>query len=325
MKINNILYTTKQTNNFGKQNATCLTRYVRRHRLAPQDADRILLQNPNTQRYLGNLPPDWIKLMGEENREEKDDEIKDILSFFAKSIYVNEEEYSDQKEECKELEDNLSRVLNTKVKAEYLDEGEAGKVFKLDVNDKSYALKTFHNPTIAGRIKTGHGMKFEPLDAAFIERNIPKSSNRYTTFYLSKYARENEGDGFILSEYIDNNSQKAKQHQLRTFFEPIYSFDTLFKNNIGGKIYDVGGIRYTYGTYNREENKIIRILCDFIAKGDTKGYKEFSSKYSNTPKYKKAITAFSTRISLFDSEQMRANAQLSDKQSETLNTILFDV
>lgn len=309
------------------QNTQGLTKFIKKHRLSPKDADVILAENPEMSRYLGCTPKNWYKNINEKDIKETDAKVKETLSTFAKMTYDNSEQYDIYPKECAYLEKSLSELLKTPSTVEYIEEGESGKVFCVNVNDKKYALKTFHDLTRCGRRRQGHGMQYEPLDFAFISKNVPSGSNRYTTFYLSKYARENEGDGFILSDYIDSSIKGAKPHKLRAFFEPVFSLDTFGQNNIKGTIYDIGGTTYTYPKYTREKGRILRILCDFINKADIEGYEKFAAKHKNDLAYKKAVSDFSKNISFFygdkkTNDSLRECDRLSDKQYAVLDEII---
>lgn len=325
VKLANTSYT-RRDDKFGSLPAKGLTNYVRKHRLSPNDAEKILAANPNISRYLGDVPHNWLKLANTDIKK-IDDEVKIALSFFAKTTYDNSEHYSDYAKECKILSKSLSSILNSPAKVHHIDDGDTGKVFCIDVNNQKYALKTFHNYEQCGRRRNGHGMEYEPLDAAFISKNIPAASNRYTTFYLGKYAKENDGDGFILSSFIDKTTPKAKNHILKDYFEPVFSIDTFFQNKINGRIYDIGGLKYTYSNYNHEKAHYIRVLCDFINRADSKSYKEFEKKYGSSPVFQKAKTDLSSRLAfMYGTMEMNNNRdiehRLTSKQYSTLREII---
>lgn len=321
----NILYktTTPQSQNFASKG---LTHYVRKHRLTPTDADKILAANPNTSRYLGDIPHDWLNLT-KTNINETDKMVKNALSSFAKLTYDNSEYYSDYTEECKLLSKALSNILNTQTKVHHVDDGDTGKVFCINVNNQKYALKTFHNIKHCGRHRNGHGMQYEPLDAAFVSKNIPASSNRYTTFYLGKYAKESDGDGFILSSFIDKTTPKAKKHVLRNYIEPVYSIDTYHQNHINGRIYDIGGLKYRYQDYSPEKMHYIRVLCDFINRADSKSYKDFEKEHASSGIFQKAKTDLSKQLAfIYGTVEMNNclndERRLNSKQYSTLREII---
>lgn len=306
-----------------KQNQT-LTRFIRKHRLNPKDADEILKNNPEITRYLGSIPNQWFKNTEEKHRADITESIKELLSEFAKQTYVPYETYDDFEQEYTTLAFELTKLLNVPVKAEYIDQGDWGKVFIITVNDKKYALKTFHSTKFLQHEKPGHGMQYETLDTAFISRNIPERSQRYARYYMSKYARKEDKDGFILSDFIEDSSAGAKSHKFRKFFEPVYSLDTLFKNNINGTIYDVGGLRYTYPKYNKEEQRIMRIICDFIRLGNIKALQEFIAKEGNSIPFKNAMPKFKKYLDFFYKQQGEITCnpdtknQLTKKQFEVI-------
>ena len=317
---------TQQYDEFSSLPSKGLTNYIRKHRLSPNDAERIIAANPNISRYLGDVPHDWLKLANT-NIKKVDEETKVALSFFAKITYDNSEYYSDYSAECDFLSKALSKILNTQTKVHHIDDGETGKVFCIDVNNQKYALKTFHDFDRCGRRRNGHGMQYEPLDAAFISKNMPAASNRYTTFYLGKYSNERDRDGFILSSFVDKTTPKAKDHILRDYFEPVYSIDTFCQNKINGRIYDIGGLRYTYNDYSSEKIHYIRAICDFINRADSKSYKEFEKKYGSSPVFQKAKTDLSKRLAfMYGTMEMNncrdAEHRLNSKQYSLLQEII---
>jgi hypothetical protein len=176
----------KPLNNFNQEGEKIengekgLTHFIRKHRLTPEDADKILATYPNISRYFGDIPHDWVELTGKENVKVIEKQVKEAFSDFAKKTYDNSSFFDTYEEECFELTRKLSKILNTPAFVNYLDEGESGKVFLVDVNNKFYALKTFHNLSKVGRERKGYGMQSETLDFPYISRNVPQKSNRYT-------------------------------------------------------------------------------------------------------------------------------------------------
>jgi hypothetical protein len=144
---------------------------------------------------------------------------------------------------------------------------------------------------------------------------------------MSKYATDKQGDGFILTDFIDINSKGAKNHKLKSYFEPVWSYDTLYGNNIKGTIYDVGGLRDTYYRQTTEAKRYTRILCDFVNRSDVKGFNDFNERNKNNPSYLKAYNELKKRFDLLYQLNLALNTDfnkepLSNNQLKVLDKMV---
>jgi hypothetical protein len=167
-----------------------LTAMARKEHYQPLDYCELLKQNPDEDRYVGQVP--WAS--------ETEEKVQEIFSKFAQDVFVPAAyTKSFMRREIEQFKTDLSEALDKKVEFDYLSEGSFGKTFKLTVDEKPYVLKVFHSDVSKWDYGT-HGKGAEVLNAAYADENAP---DVFKKFYFGKFARKDDRDGFLVTEYLD--------------------------------------------------------------------------------------------------------------------------
>lgn len=274
-----------QNNKYNQNKALAfqgLNRYLSRH-IIENKADKGILitaeesvlnaleKCPNSRRFVGNLPPDWINTIPKEKRKETVQQIQDLFADFAKKICsywkVKSKNY---KLAAPEFEKKLEEILNLKVNINYYSQGDLGKTFKLNVGEKLYIFKNFHRDLIIDGEEL-HGKTFEPAFAPYAHKNGCKT---FADFYFGKVAAKKDHDGFILTLFEDYTKELSPHEELKRLLRilksPITTPDIIInsnknsfsKNLIGLKIIDLGNSTRV----NKNLNNELKTMANEIAK-----------------------------------------------------------
>jgi len=265
-----------------------MTHYTERKLYSVREFENLLLNNKSANRYLGNISADWVdKNMSFLEYKEKSDTIKEVISKFAENTHTIKGIPTRRFEPyIKILEKELSETTGKNTSVNYLAAGEYGKVFKLNINNKDYVLKTFHNveddPEYGYYSKAGKGA--EILNASYANKNADKGD--FIRFYFGKFAKERDHDGFMLVEYIHPYSGKVSEFKnpiLKTITRYLYiPMPEILTNRYKDTVFDFGHMDSRKELANPEKRKMVNDLCLAIDKNDLTGYRRILANNKNS-------------------------------------------
>ncbi len=267
------------------------------------------------ERYIGALPVEWTKSLKKDEIGEKTKQVYEILSDFADSasniktsMVLHPLDDGDDKykklhgkykdyilepkdvwlDEFMYLEENLSRILDKDCEVSYLSSGSYGLVFKIEMGDKTCALKTYSSDGYSKSADiTGHGAVSEIANAVYLNKTLKPS--QCSKFYCAKIPAEYEKDGFLLTNFEDglkDGTLASRQRmewfmQDRPYWGRITFYDAHDDNFSNGKLIDYGAVGYTFK--DREALKLAKELFPLIMKGEEDKITEFKEKYKDSP------------------------------------------
>ncbi|MCR4881192.1 MAG: hypothetical protein K6A44_04485 [bacterium] len=268
----------------GQRATVNMMRLFKRRLLSAEELKAIVKSTPQEERYLGHLPTDWFgKRKTNEEISELTQKVFASFSRFATGVYskinmspVLYESF------IKYLRADIRQLTKHRASMEYVGRGLFGKVFKLKVKGKEYALKVFH---MSDRESDLHGKSKEIANA--IAYNHAKSRRRRADFYFGKIAGENDMDGFILTEFVPGEMVE-KNLAPRRYEYRRYSTNDAYKgyNTINGKLVDFGDISDVFT--NKMSASIAKQLLWAIQARDYKKAYSLILKYENLPEYREA-------------------------------------
>lgn len=286
LKYNNISHSeNKNHKNVGFQG---LNRYLSKHFIeagiskvtgkpitAEEAALEAIEKYPKSRRFVGNLPPEWIDKIPKANRRETVQQIQDLFAELAGNLFIEKKNKKFFKNiNYKDFPKKLKRILGLNTNIEFIDAGEVGKAYKLEIGNNKYVFKTFHS-NLASCLIGRHGKILESSRAPYANK---KGCNSFVDFYFGRIATNaskdtfgrklqraftsyfrkaetNPGmDGFILTKYEDATQQLSPQEEikrlLRILKSPILPLDSNIyldtwddRNIIGKKIVDLGWLK----------------------------------------------------------------------------------
>ena len=183
----------------------------------------LLIAHPLTRREVGKVPNEWFTNVW--NKEETTKQIyKAIKSFQGRR-------------NIKEFEKELTSLLNKEVKVEMLGKGLYGSGYKISIAGcKPVCLKLFHLNREYTPIKD-NGVEFEVQAGLFLN----KHSNQFVHMHFGKVAAYPMRDGFLVTQFIDENTQAIKNSYPSGQYYITYG-DRKPENRINGTIIDYGGV-----------------------------------------------------------------------------------
>ena len=261
-----------------------MMKLFKRRLVSAQELYAILEHTPDKARYLGYLPPEWIpKSIGASEKAAFSGDVFEAFSDFAKEIHSSQNVHINSLVPFfKVFEKKLGAILGKETKVSFENNGFYGKILKITIGKKDFALKCFHS----GRINDHHGKTKEIANA--IAYNHAKKSSKRSRFYFGKIANKNDKDGFILSEFVDGSSKfindTPAEFEYRRFDTP--DAENGF-NKINGKLYDFGLIKPNYS--NKTAETIAKKILSAIKLGDKEEVLRLIEKYKGTNEYDEVI------------------------------------
>ena len=256
MSVQFKLNTTKYNNISYSENISFqgLNRCLSKHFINKETALELANMYPNSRRFVGKLPHEWIIEIPEEKRKETIQEIQDLFASFAEKLYTPKfSEFPKNEKFVTDFLKKLKKFLGMDTKIEFIGEGiTAGKAHKLVVGDKQYVLKTFHSD-IDEELVEKHGKIMEPSRAPYAKK---KGAGSFVDFYFGKTGTAESADGFMVTKFevLDKilTPREEMKRLLRLLKSPVESSDVLISlvsevqdslNTIGLKIIDFGALK----------------------------------------------------------------------------------
>lgn len=208
----------------------------------------ILIENPNTNRNIGNLPKIFLESI--ENKKECSNAVFDLFARYSQILnydYIhNDIGNVEIPIYTKEFEVELKKLIKKSVRIEFVGSGCNGNGFKITVIGKNdikynYFYKNFYQIAIIRKDKREfrHGGDLEAMFAYYANKNGRKK--QFVKFYMGRIASPFEKDAFLLTDYLEVKPDFVMQKQ-PLFLDYIYSEDKRIDNTINGKTVDFGGL-----------------------------------------------------------------------------------
>lgn len=203
----------------------------------------LLNKFPKSEGVVGNLPADWIDHIPVNERKQR---IKDVYSAFGQAVnYLRKNLYTISKEAYEKEASQL--IKNSLVQAgimpaeqslelKRLGAGKYGTGYSINVADKKYLLKVFHEH--AKPANEYHGELIETNRAKFVDQNTGK--NQFSKFYFADL-----NNGYDLFQFVDDSIPQPETIVSLDGMGMNYgdnSKDKIGLNIINGYLCDYGGI-----------------------------------------------------------------------------------
>ncbi len=200
-----------------------LTKHLQENYLKKVELDNILTAHPLTRREVGEIPQKWL-----DKTQDKDKA--------TKQIYKAIKEFQGRKDIDK-LTQNLSQILNTKVKVEKIGQGAFGFTYKITVQNCSPVCLKIFNHSSRNDFALGHGPKQEIQTGLFLNRH----SNDYVQVLFGKVETQYTKDGFLVTQFLDGTTTQLRNKNILSNCDIRY-YDNRDANKINNTIIDFGGV-----------------------------------------------------------------------------------
>ena len=247
------------------------------------------------ERMIGCLPEKWIKLFDRSKIGEKTKEIQGIFSAFARSEYTPYNfKVQINAENIKKLSKDLEKVLGKPCSISFVGSGLSGKVYRIKCAGEDIALKTYYSNTPTYLLNLT-GKTKEVANAVAL--NYTLKPNQRVRFYFGKIAIGKEPDGFMITEFVKENSLGSRiKNSFLNLYHRFTCRDAHTNGNIiNGKIIDFGFIEYKFK--NPKQQQLAKKLCTLIEKRDIKEINKMISKYSNDLNFQDLLNIYKRDIS----------------------------
>lgn len=204
-----------------------LTQYVSNNYVNSEKMNEILTAYPLTKREVGEVPEEWL-----DKTEDKNEAIKDIYSAIT------------QFQNCKNTEklaQDLSLILNKKVEAQKIGYGSLASVYKLTIEGSQPVCIKIFDSFQNRLISNLHGHIAEPQLGLFLNQH----DNSYVKMYFGKVADKIKKDGFLVTQFIDENTSPDQNPNATKGRYYIEHKDAHKDNLINGIYIDFGGVEIT--------------------------------------------------------------------------------
>jgi len=310
-----------------------LNRYFSRHFLSDADeiyhsgdifslserlVDEKLLKHSKSRGFVGNVPAEWLKDIPREQRKSHVQKIQDLFAQFAEGHY-SANDYLTKYEVYKTFKSSLKEALKLPIELSVEKGGSSGKVFKLEVNNKLYALKVFQNDIDRERLSC-HGQMMEISRAPFVKK---KGNKAFSEFYFGKVNNQSGKDGFALFKFEDSTHKlpvnKEAIRLLRLLRCLVYSHD--FSLISGQNLINLKFIDYGYLLLMPEEiNKKLKQIADEVGQ-----YYFKKKKNCQTIEKGKNIIGISVNKSISEAERLNRNIEnLKEELERVFERKLFN-
>lgn len=203
LTYNHVLHEPKQRS----AHITNLTNELERVCYNGKEFETLFEEQPHLSRTVGSLPQKWGRKIG--SSKEKREQVDRLFTEFGRKFYskVNNE-FSTEEVSTKNLQEGLSKVLDSDVQISYIGKGSFGRAYKIDVDSQEYVLKVYYNGENPKDYDSNiyySGNFHELSSAVWASKNDP---NNYAMFYMGRFGEK--GDGYMLTRYIPNVVEKNK-------------------------------------------------------------------------------------------------------------------
>ncbi len=180
-----------------------------------------LTANPNVEKRIGCLPPDWLKKIKKNDISKATQLVNDV---FEKSAFKLSQDKNDNLF-CKNIRRSLKKILGrSDISIQYIASGSFKRCHKLTVGDYSYALSTFKQTNNKYR---KHGIASEPQYIFTAYKRM--SHGRVVKPFMAKVSAYNDyNGGYILSQFIGNENKK-KQCSIKNYFSKLFNHQEVQK------------------------------------------------------------------------------------------------
>ncbi len=174
-----------------------LTQYLRENFLDATKIDEIHITHPATPREVGELPSDWVKILGKVDIKRAQKQIIAAIDKFKNSQDIDI------------FERELSNIFDTDATVEELSSGTYGVVYKISVdNTKDVCLKLFRkgkqdtNDIFMTNIENKHGQCIEIQNLLFANSHC----DDFVKFYFGRIGAKGKNDGFMVTQYLTQDT-----------------------------------------------------------------------------------------------------------------------
>lgn len=270
------------------------------------EVEDLLSWNPELSRTVGSLPNGWIKGVNADGLKagltaknirgknaQNFREVDEVLSKFATKFHdVKDGNYPS----IQQVQDQLSKILNTEVKIQKLGSGCIGTAYKISAHGQDCVYKVFFNTPLV-QAPGSHGNYPELLSALQAKNNHCKN---FADFYMGKFGRND--DGYLLTRYIPEAETVVKTPSGRPKL-----FSDLLKKMSGSELIGANarnGIGLDYGaTYLTEytklspkAQKIARELFPALDGTSSENVSRIVQRYTGTAELEEVKTYINTFI-----------------------------
>lgn len=190
----------------------------------------------------GNLPPSWINKIPHEERRHRVKEIFQSFSeIFSHSIFYDTKKIKEQNEAVEKFESVLkdAGILKKKIALKHIEGGSYGEVYRLDINDESFAFKCMYN-TCHYASDPVDGNLSEQAAALFINKNIPKKHRNWAQFFFGDLK-----NGTMLSRFCTPKDKiKSTPYDIRKLGLIPHIDHNVSRNKAGDMIVDFGRTKF---------------------------------------------------------------------------------
>lgn len=280
--------------------------YLKAHALKPKDVEKILEVYPETSRYIGSLPNQWINFLPKDEIAPKSKEVFEAFSKFARKTYIKHCPREVFDKQAGKLKKKLVKILNLKeeqVSVYYYKSGSVGNTFKIRVENEDYTnnfyiLKVFKEGATKNFYENSlHWKGSEVLNAAYAQKNSPKGN--FAKFYFGKFARMSDKDGFLVTEFISDYNAKQihmKNPVINLLRNNFVAMDAHSKNNIKDTILDFGGLLLDNSKLTTDEKKVFRFILEALDDKNPKRLEEILSKHKDSSLLKKVRQSYNDSL-----------------------------
>ena len=263
---------------------TNLEKYAAGDLRTPSQVETILKQYPQTGRFMGSIPFNWMKDVKKEEIPERTNQIFDLFANFARSVTcARNNHHSNYKKQMDECALNLEKLTGERTKMEYLGEGTIGRTYKLSVGEENFVVKTFFTNPVGLGYYTRHGKGAEILSAVYAKYNAPKGY--FADFYFGKFAKKDDFDGFMVTKFIDYDTAKTsyvKNMMLDKMTEhPVVCGNLVNNNSVLDTVVDYGEITKG-GLANNRQYKIQRLIVSALLSEDVERFNNICKQYEGS-------------------------------------------
>lgn len=232
---------------------------------------KLLDDHPKWNRFIGNLPPDWIDNIPKAERKTQIQAVQNLFSTLTENLYSPKgKNFTGNERFIAEFKKKLEAIIKIKVNFEYLTQKEIGKVFTLKVGDKDYIYKCFHSD-LSEFFSNSHGKIMETSRAPYAEK---KGGESFVKFYFGKVAKEDTKDGFLVTKFEDIKQKLTPREEIKRLIKFLKShvncYDTELHqyieddyNMIGRKIIDLGCLEQIPSNLHKEIKKLANKITQF--------------------------------------------------------------